>query len=160
VISFRCKTKININEKVMQNNNDILNGISFDENKKNDILISINLQEEKSIEKEEENKDILNIVQEIETPSIEIILEEKTKENDKLQDILKEFSQEEEKVEVKEKSIAKKTNMFISSIIFLFKYILTSSFIFAILLVATNYNSYIEIARSYLNPEALEITKN
>jgi hypothetical protein len=146
----------------MQDNNDILNSISFDENKEKDILSNINLEPENTTNKEEENKDILSIVQEIETVNLEIKVEEKSKENQKLQDILKEFSQEEEIVEseVTQKSIAKKTNIFISSIVFLFKYILTSSFIFAILLVATNYNSYIEIARSYLNPEALEVTKN
>lgn len=47
----------------------------------------------------------------------------------------------------------------IYGIIFFIKYIGTSSLIFAILIASTNYSAYIEIARSYLNPEALEQNK-
>jgi len=34
------------------------------------------------------------------------------------------------------------------------KYVTTSAFIFAILLLTTNYSAYIELAKSYINPEA------
>jgi hypothetical protein len=47
----------------------------------------------------------------------------------------------------------------IDSVIFLFKYLATSSLIFVFLLTITNYSAYIEIARSYLNPEILEKNK-
>lgn len=50
-------------------------------------------------------------------------------------------------------------NKFFSGCIFFMKYIATSSFIFAVLIASTNYSAYIEIARSYLNPEALEQNK-
>ncbi len=43
--------------------------------------------------------------------------------------------------------------------LFLFKYISTSTLIFLFLLSVTNYSAYIEIARSYLNPEVLEQNK-
>jgi len=45
------------------------------------------------------------------------------------------------------------TSTFFANIFFVIKYFATSSLIFAILLIATNYSAYIEIARSYLNPE-------
>lgn len=44
-------------------------------------------------------------------------------------------------------------------LVFGFKYITTSTLIFAFLLSITNYSAYIEIARSYLNPDALEQNK-
>lgn len=47
----------------------------------------------------------------------------------------------------------------LSGFLFFIKYVGTSSFIFAFLIASTNYNAYIEIARSYLNPEALEQNK-
>lgn len=39
------------------------------------------------------------------------------------------------------------------------KYILTSSFIFIVLMAGVNYSAYIEIARSYFNPEIFEANK-
>ena len=50
----------------------------------------------------------------------------------------------EEKEELKEKQ-----NMFLSWFIFLIKYITTSSVIFWVLLVTTNYSAYMNIAKSY-----------
>lgn len=43
--------------------------------------------------------------------------------------------------------------------LYFFRYILVSSFIFFIILWASNYNAYIEIAKSYFNPEILEKNK-
>jgi hypothetical protein len=134
----------------MSNENDILNTISFenDENSnentnQNDILNNLNLVEE--VKEKDEEIDILKSVE----------------ENSKLTEFVEEIKSENNtNEEVKNTNIIKKTNIVLSGIIFLFKYILTSSFIFLVLLFATNYNAYIEIARSYLSPETLENTKN
>lgn len=53
----------------------------------------------------------------------------------------------------------KKRNSITSWIIFLTKYIITSSFIFMILLVATNYNAYINIVKSYIYAEELLVNE-
>ena len=57
------------------------------------------------------------------------------------------------KEEIKQKSKALK------NFIFFIKYILTSAFIFSILMLTTNYSAYIEIARSYLDPEGLNLSQ-
>lgn len=59
----------------------------------------------------------------------------------------------EEKEEIKEKQ-----NMFLSWFIFLIKYITTSSVIFWVLLVTTNYSAYMNIAKSYLMKEEVQKT--
>ena len=51
-----------------------------------------------------------------------------------------------------------KRNSFVSWIIFLSKYILTSTLIFAVLLVTTNYSAYINIAKSYFFSGQLQAT--
>lgn len=93
--------------------------------------------------------------QEQESHTIYSSLEEEinTQENDILQEIQNLQNQE---------SSSKKwyVHMVMSQIFFFGKYILTSSFIFMILLWTTNYSAYIEIAKSYINPEALEQTKD
>ena len=61
-----------------------------------------------------------------------------------------------EKSMTQEKSILRKT---FDNIFFLWKYVLTSAFIFVVLLGTTNYSAYFEIAKSYINPEALETTR-
>lgn len=53
----------------------------------------------------------------------------------------------------------KKKNSFISWIIFLTKYILTSSMIFAVLLAAANYSAYVDIAKSYIYAWDIKITQ-
>ena len=75
-------------------------------------------------------------------------------------DVLGEISQANE---MQTKAIEKKQGLwskFLWSIIFLIKYFATSTVIFMLLLSASNYSAYIEIARSYLNPELLEQNKN
>jgi len=47
------------------------------------------------------------------------------------------------------------TNIIIRNIVFLFKYLATSTLIFAILLVSTNYSAYIDITMSYFNKDQL-----
>ncbi|MDR1944916.1 MAG: hypothetical protein LBQ59_02240, partial [Candidatus Peribacteria bacterium] len=54
----------------------------------------------------------------------------------------------------------KKKNRLFSSGIFFIKYIATSSFIFLILLVSTNYSAYMSIVKSYVMKEKVEETKN
>ncbi|QFR39537.1 sortase [Candidatus Gracilibacteria bacterium 28_42_T64] len=55
-----------------------------------------------------------------------------------------------------EKKYIKKSSKFITGILFLFKYMATSSLIFALLLVTTNYSAYINVAKSYIFQEELE----
>lgn len=74
-------------------------------------------------------------------------------------DVLNELSQEttnQVQIETNETFGSK----FLWGIIFLIKYLTTSTVIFMLLLSASNYSAYIEIARSYLNPELLEQNKN
>jgi sortase (surface protein transpeptidase) len=54
----------------------------------------------------------------------------------------------------------KSKNTVLNIFIFLFKYLLTSSIIFIVLLLWANYNAYIDIAKSYLSPESMKITKD
>ncbi|MDD2871078.1 MAG: sortase, partial [Candidatus Gracilibacteria bacterium] len=49
-----------------------------------------------------------------------------------------------------------KRNNFVSGIVFLSKYILTSSLIFGVLLVSTNYSAYLSVAKSYIFKGELE----
>ena len=53
----------------------------------------------------------------------------------------------------------KKRNSFLSWIIFLTKYIITTAFIFVVLLAATNYSAYINIAKSYVYSWELKANK-
>lgn len=54
-------------------------------------------------------------------------------------------------------NIIKSKNKFISSILFILKYVSTSSLIFLVLLVSTNYSAYYQILQNYLNHEELQI---
>ncbi len=49
---------------------------------------------------------------------------------------------------------------FIKSFTYLLKYLITSSAIFFLLLVSTNYSAYLNIANSYINKSKMEETKN
>lgn len=124
----------------MQEQNDILNS---------DILNNISILENDVEEKgKDENTDILK--------SIEL-----KSENDELLEFVNEVQNAQaEDQEKTENKVLEKAKYSINIVVFLLKYIATSSFIFVILLLATNYNAYVEIAKSYLNPDALEITKN
>lgn len=53
----------------------------------------------------------------------------------------------------------KKRSKFVSSTIFLTKYVITSSLIFAVLMISTNYSAYYNIAKSYIMKEQVEETK-
>lgn len=52
--------------------------------------------------------------------------------------------------------IEKQPSKILDGIIFFIKYIATSGTIFGVLLLTTNYSAYVEIAKSYLNPEGLQ----
>jgi len=69
------------------------------------------------------------------------------------------FLEELENLQIESKKKISTGKKVFSGFLFFIKYIGTSSFIFAFLIASTNYNAYIEIARSYLNPEALEQNK-
>jgi len=58
--------------------------------------------------------------------------------------------------EIKENKSKNKKNSLLSSFLFLIKYLLSSTIIFFILLLVTNYSSYINIAKSYLYIEEIE----
>ncbi len=82
----------------------------------------------------------------------------------KEEDILENISFQNENIlsneETKEEFIEVKNNKIIDFIKFLTSYLTTSAIIFFILLWALNYNSYIQIAKSYFNKEWLELDKN
>lgn len=61
-----------------------------------------------------------------------------------------------ETIEKSDSLVIKKKNAFFSSVIFITKYLLTSSLIFLVLLVATNYSAYINIAKSYIFKSELQ----
>jgi hypothetical protein len=70
--------------------------------------------------------------------------------------ITKEQIQIDEKV-IQEIQVAEKVkkNSFITAIIAFFKFTLTSSLIFSVLLLTTNYAAYTNIAKSYFNSEEI-----
>jgi len=123
----------------MENKNtnfDILEMLEI-ENNSSDILSTI------SIENTIENEWMLSIIP---TPLDETPIVTEWENSD----ILVQMEEKQEKT----------WNKFLSSFIFLIKYLATSSAIFMLLLSASNYSAYVEIARSYLNPELLEQNKN
>lgn len=58
----------------------------------------------------------------------------------------------------KNEKIIKKNNVFLSWIIFFIKYLTTTSAIFWVLLITTNYSAYMNIAKSYVMKEEAEKT--
>ena len=108
----------------------------------------------------EDNIDILN---DLEIGFFEDRIEENKFNWGKIDTLLPEentdiLSIEEEKEDTIPKEVAeiKKQNIFVKNIIFLCKYVLTSSLIFWILMVSTNYSAYINIGKSYIYKEKIE----
>ena len=108
----------------------------------------------------EDNIDILN---DLEIGFFEDRIEENKFNWGKIDTLLPEentdiLSIEEEKEDTIPKEVAeiKKQNIFVKNIIFLCKYVLTSSLIFWILMVSTNYSDYINIGKSYIYKEKIE----
>jgi len=116
---------------------------------------NIEIKEEISIEEQDKINEIkkLNIQKEIERLQQEAerkIFESKNK-NDNKEEILEQRAN---------KRINKRKHMyFLSWIIFFTKYLITSALIFAVLLVTTNYSAYINIAKSYIFSNQMEIAE-
>jgi len=104
-----------------------------------------------------ENKNNIDILSELENLekkyhfTIEDIVEEKNKTNNIGQNTIEVETKQKKEIWDKKWII----NLFFKNIVFLFKYLATSTLIFAILLVTTNYSAYIEIAMSYVNQEKI-----
>jgi len=64
----------------------------------------------------------------------------------------------EENIIIEEPIKLKKKNTILSSFIFLWKYLLTSSLIFWVLMITTNYSAYISIAKSYMFKSEMQAT--
>lgn len=125
---------LKIKTKKMRQENDILNDFSLESDENTNNIIDEN--------------DILNNMS---------FLEEESKKEEILNDDFLKSLEEATLEEIPKKGLL---NKIIGYITFFIKYLWTSTAIFVVLLFVTNYNAYIEIARSYLNPEAMEITKN
>lgn len=94
--------------------------------------------------------DILNIIQEEISENNAIKISEIQKEiNLKINTIL----------DLNTKKGSKKNNL-LEWFVFFIKYILTSSIVFWVLLVATNYQAYLEIASNYISPNKLQNSSN
>jgi len=137
-----------------KNTNDILNNIDIDDilsdlnNDSNDTLNNPDdiLNNSNNIENYEDNNENNNI------------LEIKYENIDKSYDIL-DILEEEQKVS-KNIDTSNIKNKFLNFFNFIFKYAITTSFIFLVLLFTTNYSAYIQLAESYIYPERMEQSKN
>ena len=111
---------------------------------------------EKSINEIENNDSLLSEVQTLDfldaQTSEEALFTEETNKNEEHIDIL-------ETIKIDSNTIKAKRSTFVLWIIFLSKYILTSTLIFAVLLITTNYSAYINIAQSYIFAWELEINR-
>lgn len=129
----------------MENNNseniDILKDLEFSLNTENNNLKTENTEIDTS-----------SIIESAEDKSAETIsTEQLIIKNDSLINLEEKENNELSNLEVlTDVIIEKKRNSFISSIIFLAKYVITSSLIFAVLLITTNYSAYLNIAKSYI----------
>lgn len=137
-----------------------------------DILKEFNIKEEIEKLQNEKNETVLkdNIINEENTinslKSLNIKEEIKRLQFEADKKILE--TNTKEKVEEDEKNLQKRTTKrvtkrkhqyILSWIIFASKYMITSALIFAVLLVTTNYSAYINIAKSYINSNEMEVTQ-
>ena len=137
-----------------------------------DILKEFNIKEEIEKLQNEENKTTLsnNIINEDSTinslKSLNIKEEIKRLQLEEDKKILE--TNTKEKVEEDEKNLQERTikrvtkrkhQYIISWMIFATKYMITSALIFAVLLITTNYSAYINIAKSYINSNEMEMTQ-
>lgn len=158
---YQYKNKILLKQKSMNNQNtntDILE--LFEESQQKDILkteISASLSIEDDIfwDISDFNQNMNSDFSPIETQNTDILSEIEIP----TQNIQNTFLEELENLQIESKKKISTGKKVFSGFLFFIKYIGTSSFIFAFLIASTNYNAYIEIARSYLNPEALEQNK-
>lgn len=138
-------------------NNDILEIFENENNSKLDTQIDIF----SNISLENENVEINDIFADLnkEIKERQVSEEALQKVEIKQDDVLQELEWINNLVETKDEKKESIVTNILKNFLFFVKYIWTSTLIFAVLLSVTNYSAYIEIARSYLNPEALELNK-
>lgn len=124
------------NKNISENNIDLLTELEnlIDDAKEENIL---------------ENEEII-----VEPLSLELLEEEDNLEKSILEN--QDFFQEKEKNNTIEEIKEHKGSKFLSGLWFTLRYMLTTSLIFGVLLVSTNYQAYYNIAMSYINAEELE----
>lgn len=128
-------------DELLKNDNNIDNSL----NNNNDILPNIVFNDKK-----DDNVIDLNSLNSLEN---DILINSSNQNN-----ILENFENKTNFIE-EEKEI-KKTNKILELFKFLSSYLTTSAVIFFILLWVLNYNSYIQFARSYFNKDEIELNKN
>jgi hypothetical protein len=103
----------------------------------------------------EDNKDEKHLEEEIvvEPLSLELLQEENNLEQSILSN---EDHSKQVNTQVNEEASTKQSSSFFSGLWFALRYMLTTSLIFGVLLVTTNYQAYYNIAMSYINAEELE----
>ncbi len=138
-------------------NNDILEIFENENNSKLDTQIDIF----SNISLENENVEINDIFADLnkEIKERQVSEEALQKVEIKQDDVLQELEWINNLVETKDEKKESIVTNILKNFLFFVKYIWASTLIFAVLLSVTNYSAYIEIARSYLNPEALELNK-
>ncbi|PIE85494.1 hypothetical protein CSA08_01625 [Candidatus Gracilibacteria bacterium] len=121
----------------------------------NDILSSIDIQNKETnedfVELLMDEKETKNYGKEIIDPIVNI----ENETDDNLETYIKENNEKPEKIfetKSKYKSI-------INNLSFIFKYVITSVFIFGFLLLTTNYSAYISIAKNYLYKDEIVKTQ-
>lgn len=110
----------------------------------------------------ETNQDILSLLEDASFSQETSVIEDQTiQQSDDILLTLEETSPILEETEVAPVTQKKSYLQYIAGQgLFLVKYIATSSLIFLVLVTTTNYSAYVEIAKSYINPEAMEDAKN
>jgi len=132
------------------------------ENENIDILQELDIQEEINKLKSEWNiSDTLNISQEEEKINElkQLNLKEEVEKLEKEKIKLTKHDETELNNRKEERIKKRKKTYFLSGIIFLSKYLITSSLIFWVLLLTTNYSAYINIAKSYIYSWEMKITE-
>ena len=126
-----------------------------------DILMELDLETE--VQKLSEDNTKRKILEEDEKIN-EIKQLDIQKEIEKLQNQAKtnkteEINKQEIEQRTKKRIHKRKTHYFLSWIIFFSKYLITSVLIFTVLLVSTNYHAYINIAKSYIYSNQMEVAE-
>lgn len=146
------------------------------QNKKNDILENLDifslddleqttyennsLKEDVFFEVSNNKKETISISNlEIENSADSESIQKEVEEEKIFEELEKNLIIEEQKTENIEKTNKKEKSKILENIIFLFKYISTSTLIFFLLLLTTNYNAYVNIAKSYLYKEEMQKTE-
>lgn len=141
-------------------NNDILELLELDNNtsldNQIDIFADLSIKNEQN-----DNIEINDIFADLAKEIKQRQVSEEVNQNIELtqDDILQKIEEKNDLVEIKTEKTDSTLKNILKNFLFFVKYIWTSTLIFAVLLSVSNYSAYIEIARSYINPEALELNK-